>query len=209
MLCTLLVQILGACCLGALIVGFAAGHRMAPSRAGPAKVVASRDPGRWTEVVWVAGTLVSVLWPVGVLVLPEYAYHWPGFADFPGSGAVQLAGFVAALAGGLLFFGAARALGRHMTPAIQVQEGHRLVEEGPYRYVRHPVYTAIITGAGGLAALFLSPVLAGVVLVLVGLALYRARLEEQLLSSPEGFGQLYLGYVARTGRFLPRIRSGP
>ncbi len=118
-------------------------------------------------------------------------------------------GFLVSLAGGLLFFAAVRALGRHMTPAIQVQEGHQLVQEGPYRYIRHPVYTAIVTGATGLSLLYLSPILALITILLVGLATYRARIEEELLGSSEGFGPAYSAYVARTGRFLPRTRSGP
>jgi protein-S-isoprenylcysteine O-methyltransferase Ste14 len=96
-----------------------------------------------------------------------------------------------------------------MTPAIQVAEGHQLVQVGPYRYIRHPAYTAIVSGAIGQSIVYLSPILALVALVLIGLAVYRAHLEEDLLGSPEGFGEAYSEYVTRTGRFLPRTRSKP
>ncbi len=155
------------------------------------------------------GALIVIFWSIGVLLSPAYAYHWPASPDFPGSAVVQFLGFVAAIAGGLLFFAAVRTLGRHMTPAIQVQEGHRLVQEGPYRYIRHPAYTAIVTGAAGLSALYLSPLLVLITVLLAGTAAYRAHLEEDLLGSPEAFGETYRAYVARTGRFLPRIRREP
>jgi protein-S-isoprenylcysteine O-methyltransferase Ste14 len=207
MLTLVFVQVLAGCSLAAIMGGFVLGHSLPHPPRENAQVVARKDPGRWTEAAWVGGSLIVAFWSIGVLLDPSYSYHWPTFPDFPESGAFQLLGFSVSIAGGLLFFAATRALGRHMTAAIQVREGHRLVQEGPYRYIRHPVYTAIIAAAGGQSLLYLSPVLALVVLVLAGLAIYRARLEEELLSSPKGFGPDYLEYVARTGRFLPRIRS--
>jgi len=205
----LVAQILAAVSLAAIIGGFAVGHVLSPSPRERARVVASRNATRWTEVVWVGGSLVASFWSIGVLLAPEYTYHWPASPDFPYSGVIQLFGFLVSLAGGLLFFAAVRALGRHMTPAIQVQEGHQLVQAGPYRYIRHPAYTAIITGASGLSLLYLSPILALITVLLGGMAVYRAHMEENLLSSSEGFGETYTAYTARTGRFLPRIRSRP
>ncbi len=202
------VQILAAFSLIAMAAGLVVGHLTSAPR-GIVRVVARADRGRWREAVWIGSVLVAVLWPVGVLVLPAYAYRWPALPDFPYSAVWQLLGFSVAMLGGALFFAARRALGRHMTPAIQLQEDHRLVQEGPYRFVRHPVYTAIVLVAGGLSLLYLSPVLVVIALALLGMALYRAHLEEELLASPEGFGKTYLEYIARTGRFLPRLRTRP
>jgi protein-S-isoprenylcysteine O-methyltransferase Ste14 len=176
---------------------------------GPVKVVARRDPPKWTEVVWIVGTFVALFWPIGFYLLPTLAYHWPPFPDFSGSWIVQITGAILGIAGGLLFAIAARALGTQMTPAIRIQEGHQLRQTGPYRLIRHPVYTAIIAIAIGQTLLFLSPLAALLTLLMVGLANYRARLEEELLRSPEAFGATYDAYVARTGRFFPRLRSGP
>jgi protein-S-isoprenylcysteine O-methyltransferase Ste14 len=203
----LIVQILAGVNLATLVGGFLLGHSLEHPPRRVVRVVAKRNPQRWTEVVWASGSLVAAFWSIGVLLVPSYAYHWPATPDFLGSEIVQLIGFLTSAAGGILFFAAVRALGRHMTPEIRVEEGHRLVQEGPYRYIRHPAYTAIITAAGGLSVLYLSPLLTLVTLLLVGMAVYRAHLEEDLLSSQDGFGKTYTEYVARTGRFLPRIRS--
>lgn len=209
MLSLVVVQVFVAIGLVATIVGFLIGRARRPASTEPVRVVAERPPARWTQIAWIAGTLASVFWPVGVFFAPEYAYHWPAFPDFPDSWTVQVLGVLLSVSGGILFARAAQALGRQMTPAIQVQQGHRLVQEGPYRRIRHPVYTAIITVAAGQSLFLLSPAVAILAVVLVVLANYRAALEEALLKSPEAFGGIYDEYIARTGRFLPRMRSRP
>jgi protein-S-isoprenylcysteine O-methyltransferase Ste14 len=203
----LVVQISAVVSLVATLAGILAGLARRHRPTGPVRVRAKRDPPRWTEVVWFLGTFAALFWPIGIFLIPTYAYHWPAFPDFAGSWVVQLLGIPLGIAGGMLFSRAARALGTQMTPAIQVQEGHQLLQTGPYRLVRHPVYTAIIAIALGQTLLFLSPLAAILTLVMLGLAEYRAHLEEGLLRSPEGFGATYDAYMARTGRFLPRLRS--
>jgi protein-S-isoprenylcysteine O-methyltransferase Ste14 len=201
------VQICVAVAVIATIVGFVSGRARLPLGTGPVEVVATRPPARGTQVVWVGGTVVALFWGIGVFIVPAYAYHWPAFPDFTGSWVVQVVGIVLTVAGGLLYSKAARALGRQMTPLIRIQKDHQLLQTGPYRYIRHPVYTAIMTIAIGQSLFFLSLPVALIALVLVGLAVYRSGLEEALLRSPVAFGAEYEAYQARTGRFLPRFAS--
>ena len=77
---------------------------------------------------------------------------------------------------------------------------------GPYARIRHPLYTAAMLTSLGAGLFFLNLAILGDFVVVVAFATYRARLEERLLSSPQGFGLQYRAYVARTGRFLPRLR---
>jgi protein-S-isoprenylcysteine O-methyltransferase Ste14 len=203
------VQVLTAAALVAACAAIGIGLLRRPRAKEPVRVKATNAPARGTELVWVLGTVVAVLWGLGVFIAPSYAYHWPAFPDFPGSVDVQILGIALTGMGGFLYAGAAQSLGRHMTPEIRVQEGHQLVQSGPYRHIRHPVYTAILLVATGGTLFFLSLPLGLLALLLLGLANYRARLEEALLSSPEGFGTTYREYMARTGRFLPRLRSVP
>jgi protein-S-isoprenylcysteine O-methyltransferase Ste14 len=205
----LVVQICTGVALVATVVILLAGLARRPRRREPARVVATNPPARGTQFAWVLGTLVAVFWGIGVFVVPAFAYHWPAFPDFPGSSGVQVAGMVLTITGGFLFSRAAQTLGREMTPAIQVAQDHQLVQTGPYRYVRHPIYTAVLLVATGGTLFFLSLPLGLLALLLLGLAVYRARLEETLLASPEAFGATYRSYIGRTGRFLPRLRSPP
>ncbi len=174
------------------------------------KVVASRRPARGSEAVWLGATLLAQGWTLGVLLLPTDFYDWPHVGAFPDASLVQLLGPVLWLLGMGLAGWATQTLGRFMTVSIQVTEGHRLVQEGPYAWIRHPIYTGNVLAAVGLALLYLSPPLAALALVILGLAAYRGRIEDEFLRSPEAFGGRYEAYAARTGRFLPRFRkAGP
>ncbi len=173
-------------------------------------VVAARAPVRGSEAVWLASTLAAQAWPLGIVLFPSWFYAWPGLGGVPEATALQLLGLVLWVLGMGLAAWAARILGRFMTVTIQVTDGQPLVQDGPYAWVRHPIYSANVTAALGLALLFLSPPLLAIALVIASLAAYRGRLEDEFLRSPQAFGDRYAAYSERTGRFLPRLRrAGP
>ena len=62
-------------------------------------------------------------------------------------------------------------------------EARQLVTTGPYRLVRHPIYTGEILAAAAVAAIRSSPVNLLLLLVFIGLQLWRTRLEEAKLSA--------------------------
>ncbi len=198
------VQIVGGLLFLAPIAGAAVLGRSALGPRG--RIVAARHPARGTEVLWLGTIGVAQLWTLGVALMPAWFYAWPSVGDFADSATVQALGVLLwFLAGGLAVW-SFRTLGRFMTVSIRIVEGHRLVQEGPYARIRHPTYTAIVTLVVGLGLVFLSPPLWALALLLALLARYRAGLEEELLRSPQGFGPAYEAYMARTGRFLPRVR---
>ena len=81
----------------------------------------------------------------------------------------------------------------------------RLVVRGPYRYVRNPMITGVVSVLLGEAALFASPaVLAWAGLVFALNAVYFPLIEEPDLRSR--FGSDYDEYAASTPRWLPRYR---
>jgi len=87
---------------------------------------------------------------------------------------------------------------------VEVQAGHRLVQSGPYRFVRHPGYTGFLLMTLGLALGYSSLIgLAAVpVLLLPGLA-YRMKVEERLLT--EQFGDDYRIYIRKSKKLIPGI----
>jgi protein-S-isoprenylcysteine O-methyltransferase Ste14 len=149
--------------------------------------------------------VVPLLYPVLVIVFPGWAYegglNWSSGFDV----ALQALGLGSWTVGMVVLVGAARALGGYLS-VDGVTEDHELVTTGPYRYVRHPVYGSFTAVAAGLGLVFRSYLLAGVAAVWLAAALWWAREEEALLSSPEGFADAYRTYSERTGRFLPRLR---
>jgi protein-S-isoprenylcysteine O-methyltransferase Ste14 len=90
------------------------------------------------------------------------------------------------------------------TGHVQVQEGHRLVREGPYRFARHPGYTGFVLMALGLGLGYSSLIglVAIPVLMLPGLA-YRMTVEEKLLT--EKFSDEYRQYARTVKRLIPGI----
>lgn len=53
-------------------------------------------------------------------------------------------GFAIQIASGMLGVWARRVLGRNWSGAITVADGHELIRSGPYRLVRHPIYSAML-----------------------------------------------------------------
>jgi protein-S-isoprenylcysteine O-methyltransferase Ste14 len=115
-----------------------------------------------------------------------------------------LLGVLALAAGSVLRRRCFLELGRFFTGAVTIQPDHRLVDTGPYRFVRHPSYSAallILLGIG----LALTNWLSIAVCVVVGLLgySYRARVEEQALLS--ALGPPYAEFMASRKRFIPFV----
>jgi protein-S-isoprenylcysteine O-methyltransferase Ste14 len=92
-----------------------------------------------------------------------------------------------------------RFLGRNVSVLAQARA---VVDAGPYRWVRHPLYTGEIVAGLGLAISASSLAAAAVWLAIVALQVYRAMREEQvLLRALPG----YAGYRARTAALLPGV----
>lgn len=96
-------------------------------------------------------------------------------------------------------------LGTNVTPTVAIRREHTLVVHGPYRWVRHPLYTVgfiAFIGFSLLSAIWFT----GTMLVLgFGVLAMRTPLEEKRLV--ERFGDEYRAYMRRTGRYLPRLRG--
>jgi protein-S-isoprenylcysteine O-methyltransferase Ste14 len=95
-------------------------------------------------------------------------------------------------------------LGKNVTHTVAVRQGHTLVKHGPYRWVRHPLYSVGVAAYLGLSLLaanwFMALAILGTFVVLT----LRTPLEERRLI--ERFGEEYQAYMRTTGRYLPRLR---
>jgi protein-S-isoprenylcysteine O-methyltransferase Ste14 len=88
-------------------------------------------------------------------------------------------------------------LGRFFQYWIKVQPGHRVVTDGPYRYVRHPSYTGIALACDDVWGLVAVAVLGG-----AGLAV-RIRAEERQLT--RALGAEYEHFAAGRKRLVPGV----
>jgi protein-S-isoprenylcysteine O-methyltransferase Ste14 len=162
-------------------------------------------PGRRTKPAALVGLLLQSI---------GFAFVWawrrpPSTPLVPVGAVVQpfLDALASALAVGAVIVDvqAIRVLGRHWSLAARVLEGHELITTGPYRFVRHPIYaallgllvaTGIVIGAPAGTAL-------AVVFYAAGTAV-RVRSEEALLRAE--FGEAWQEYARRVPAVVPFVR---
>ena len=127
------------------------------------------------------------------------AVTWPLWPVDPALGwfllACQLAGFA-------FMWWARIHLGTLWSSSVTRKDGHRVVDTGPYRLVRHPIYTGILLSTLALVMEMATPAaLAGLVLAVIGFWL-KARLEERFLGRELASAD-YDTYRRRTPMLLP------
>jgi protein-S-isoprenylcysteine O-methyltransferase len=113
-------------------------------------------------------------------------------------------GIAVMLCGITLRVWAFQTLGRFYTRTLRISEGQRVVQEGPYKHVRHPGYLGVIVlwvGAGLATVNWI--VTALVTLTFVAAYRYRIEVEERMLVA--SFGGQYAAYKEHTWRLLPFI----
>jgi protein-S-isoprenylcysteine O-methyltransferase Ste14 len=124
------------------------------------------------------------------IALPAWL-RWSGLAIIAGVGALQ--------------FWTLHTLGMNLTDTVVTRKAHRLVVNGPYRWVRHPFYVTV-----ALLLMAISLVAANWFLLLTGalvITLLAARVPREEARLVARFGDDYRGYMARTNRFLPTVRA--
>jgi len=98
-----------------------------------------------------------------------------------------------------------RSLGRNVSETILTKREHEFVTAGPYRWVRHPLYTtgiALFMALGLMLASWFVLFMAVVAALLIRLLVIPAE-ERELIAK---FGDRYQMYIGQAGRLLPRTR---
>ena len=94
-------------------------------------------------------------------------------------------------------------LGKHWSPSLELLEEHTLVTGGPYRWIRHPMYTVHLVYFFTWVLVSANLLLLINYLLTIILIFARIPKEEQMLL--DQFGDEYRAYTKRTGRLLPRL----
>jgi protein-S-isoprenylcysteine O-methyltransferase Ste14 len=95
-------------------------------------------------------------------------------------------------------------LGRFFTVNVAISAEHRVINSGPYRFVRHPSYTGALlafVGFGLCVGNWIS--LLVLVIPITAAFLWRIRIEEEVLV--DGLGEDYRRYASRTKRLVPFV----
>jgi protein-S-isoprenylcysteine O-methyltransferase Ste14 len=94
-------------------------------------------------------------------------------------------------------------LGKNVTDTVATRQEHTLVTHGPYRWIRHPLYTFGFLAFAGFTLLLANWFTGLAGLIAISVLAIRTPIEEAKLI--ERFGDEYREYMQRTGRFLPRL----
>lgn len=94
-------------------------------------------------------------------------------------------------------------LGRSYSATVEIRDDHKLVKNGPYKYIRHPIYT------GTILSLMCIPVftssLTGFLLSLLSIPLFIYRMNKEEIMLVEEYGDEYTEYQKETWRLFPYI----
>ncbi len=149
-----------------------------------------------TTVIGVLGLLATIAYVVNPRLVAWSALPVPEWLRWMG---VPLA-----LVGFILLHWAQRALGRNWSDSPRLLKAQTLVMAGPYRAIRHPIYTAFLLILAAPFLLSANWFIGSMWLAMTSLEVFsRIRVEEALMISH--FGEEYRRYKAVTGRLLPRL----
>ena len=154
---------------------------------------------RWAErmVLFSIELNLVLLWILAKVLVGRDAAIAPVGAEV----AVAWEGAVVAWAGALFAIWAKGKLGRWFTASFGIKTDHELVTSGPYRVVRHPIYTGLLLLGIGLGVAFDSWLTVGFSLLFAIPFALHAAIEEQMLAAH--FGDAWRAYALRTPRIVP------
>jgi protein-S-isoprenylcysteine O-methyltransferase Ste14 len=151
------------------------------------------------------GRLLQMAFMAAAYVLmfsDELNYGWLGTRFLPVSAGMGELGATITAVGVALAIWARWHLGENWSAMVTLKEGHELIRSGPYRRIRHPIYTGMLVAFAG-TAMALGEYRG---LIALGIALtnfyFKARKEERFLT--QEFGKRFEEHAKHTGMFLPK-----
>jgi protein-S-isoprenylcysteine O-methyltransferase Ste14 len=163
----------------------------ARKRAAGQKKVVRAPASKWGIILQAVGFAL-----VGAYVRP---------AGFEKSGASLIASMILAPLSAALAWKAAGHLGKQWRFEAALSEDHELIQTGPYRWLRHPIYASMLGMLLAVAGVWTwwPMFIAGLIVFLAGIEI-RVRAEDRLLS--ERFQESFTVYRLRVRAYIPFIR---
>lgn len=155
---------------------------------------------------------LSLRWQRAAVALPPFAAFvtyliYPpamAWAQLPLPDAVRWTGAALVALAMLMVPWVLGSLGDNVSETVLTRDGQRLVTHGPYRWVRHPLYSVGLLMVTGLGLLIANGFVLAMTLVVAAFFRWRViPLEERELRVR--FGEEHAAWVARTGALLPRL----
>ena len=157
------------------------------------------------QSAWPAVRTILLVALVGILFYfgARGAFTDPSTPIWLSSGLIGAFGDIVVLSGLVLSVWSRMTLGGNWSGIVELKEEHELITSGPYRYVRHPIYSGMLLMVLGSAIIY-GHASGFLVLIMVAISLWvKSFYEERLLS--EHFQKDYPDYKARTKMLIPYL----
>ena len=136
-----------------------------------------------------------------VIVAPFSDGHSVGILNFGNT--VRLLGFLFLIPGFVLMQMAEKYLGRQFSIEVTLQKDHKLIQDGPYKLIRHPRYLGILAFFLGISLVFRSLLGMLIVAAMLPVLIWRVFAEEVLMQ--QEFGKAWETYRQKSWRILPYV----
>lgn len=155
---------------------------------------------KWSLVLLITILIIAQIWVLGsfIFIINPMFLNWSSFYSPLW---IRWIGVILTVLGICIEFSTQLYLGRNYSTLLHIREEQSLITTGPYRYIRHPMYVALITVGIGMTFLsanwyFGLPFIAVIVVIF-----FRIKKEEEVMI--DKFGEEYIHYMKRTKRFIP------
>ncbi len=154
-----------------------------------------KDRGTF-QLIWIAITLAIMLGIYAGIAAPA--------ARFPAAEAIYPYGFALFALGAGVRAWSIWTLGRFFTVQVAIASDHKLIENGPYRVLRHPSYTGSLMMFVGYLLCFGNALTMAIVLLVV-IVVFTRRIHVEEIALADAFGDGWRAYAKRTWRLVPLI----
>jgi protein-S-isoprenylcysteine O-methyltransferase Ste14 len=179
-----------------LLIPFAIYHRIKSQSTGES--LDRRQEGYFILLTLRPIGLSAMLGLIAYMINPS----WMAWSSMKLQSELRWTGVAMGILAAALIVWTFRTLGPNLTDTVVTRRNHSLVTAGPYQWVRHPFYVAVGLAVIGNALTAANWFLLIAGLLALALLILRTNREEERLVSR--FGDLYLRYAERTGRFFPK-----
>lgn len=164
-----------------------------------------REKMPWREEGSTNMILLRLFGAAGWVSIAVYLINpkWMSWSEMYLADWVRWIGVVMGLVSVPLLYWLFKSIGKNISQTVGTRKEHQLVTTGPYRWIRHPLYsvgTMMVLSIALMASNWF--ILAAMIGAWIMLMVRLPKEEENLIRK---FGEEYTAYMERTGRLLPRL----
>lgn len=172
-------------------------------RVTTAKTSSKKDKARESRLQ-LGLQLITGLIGMGLVLIYIFAPQLLAWAQLPLPDSLRWVGAVLGVSSVPLLLWIHRTLGKQFSSTLQLETDHVLVTNGPYRWMRHPMYTALYMQLSGWLLLSANWLL-GLYWLGIFTLIVATRVHDEETMLLKAFGDEYRVYMKKTGRFLPSL----